>query len=100
MRRGIILITLAACGGAVALGIALASHNSSPGTGRYQGARLQMGGDTYPYTVYVPPGRRGDTAMPLVVVLHGCNTTPAQQSAASRYDALAQQRRFVVLYPD
>src|SRR5690348_355889 len=100
MRRGIILITLVACGGAVALGVALTSHSSSPGARGYQSARLHMVGDTCPNAVYVPVGRRGETAMPLVVVLHGCNTTPAQQAGASRYDELAQQHRFVVLYPD
>ena len=61
---------------------------------------MHTGGDIYPYAVYVPEGYRGDNAMPLVVVLHGCNTSTDQQAAASRYDAIAQQHRFVVLYPD
>jgi poly(hydroxyalkanoate) depolymerase family esterase len=54
-----------------------------------------------PYTVYLPvrygedPGR-----LPLVVMVHGCNTTAAQQEAANLFDQLADRERFVVLYPD
>ena len=50
--------------------------------------------------VYVPAGYRGSSAVALVVVLHGCNTTADQQTAASGYAALAERHRFVVLYPD
>jgi poly(hydroxyalkanoate) depolymerase family esterase len=38
--------------------------------------------------------------MPLVVVLHGCTMTPAEQQAATGYDQLAAARGFAVLYPD
>ena len=100
MRPRIILITMAACGPAVALGLALTSHSPAPSAGRYQHARMHTGGDVYPYAVYVPEGYRGDNAMPLVVVLHGCDTTAGQQAAASGYDAIARRSRFVVLYPD
>lgn len=38
--------------------------------------------------------------MPLVVVLHGCTMTPAEQEAAAGYDRLAAAHGFAVLYPD
>jgi len=38
--------------------------------------------------------------MPLVVVLHGCTMTAAQEASATRYDEIAAARGFVVLYPD
>jgi poly(hydroxyalkanoate) depolymerase family esterase len=38
--------------------------------------------------------------MPLVVVLHGCTMTPAEEEAATGYDQLAAVRGFAVLYPD
>jgi poly(hydroxyalkanoate) depolymerase family esterase len=38
--------------------------------------------------------------MPLVVVLHGCTMTPAEEQAATGYDQLAAVRGFAVLYPD
>jgi poly(hydroxyalkanoate) depolymerase family esterase len=102
MRRRTVLITLAACGAAVAIaiGLALTSQSSAPGAGRYHYARLEAGGDLYRYAVYVPPGYRRASVVPLVVVLHGCSTTADQQAAASGYDASAEQHRFVVVYPD
>ena len=102
MRRRTVLITLAACGAAVAtaVGFALTSQSSAPGVARYQHARVDAGGDIYRYAVYVPSGYRASSAVPLVVVLHGCNSTADQQTAASGYDAIAEQHRFVVLYPD
>jgi poly(hydroxyalkanoate) depolymerase family esterase len=102
MRRRTVLITLAACGTAVAtaIGLTLMSQSSAPGAGRYQHGRLEAGGDIYRYAVYVPAGYRVASVLPLVVVLHGCNMTADQQAAASGYDEIAEQHRFVVLYPD
>lgn len=102
MRRRIILITLAAVGAAagIAIGLALTNRSQAPGARRLHHARLDMRGEIYPFAVYVPSTYRADSAVPLVVVLHGCNTTADQQAAASGYDALAERRRFVVLYPD
>ena len=65
-----------------------------------QHASLSEHGDAYGYSVYVPPGLTGASAVPLVVVLHGCGMTAGDMAAASGYDALAQRDRFVVLYPD
>ncbi len=110
MRRRIVLIAL--CVVAAALGAATgvaftggpaAPPVAGPPTPHVAGlhyARVDLAGEIYPFAVYVPPGRATDAALPLVVVLHGCNMTAAQQAAASGYDALARQKRFVVLYPD
>jgi poly(hydroxyalkanoate) depolymerase family esterase len=38
--------------------------------------------------------------MPLLVVLHGCQTTAYQQMQANLYNPLADQKGFVVVYPD
>jgi poly(hydroxyalkanoate) depolymerase family esterase len=102
MRRTAALITLAACGAAVAaaVGLAVTSQSSGPGAGPYRHGRLEAGGNIYTYAVYVPAGHRVGSLVPLVVVLHGCNMTADQQAAASGFDAIAQQHRFVVLYPD
>ena len=48
--------------------------------------------------VHVPPTLSGPA--PLLVVIHGCNTTAAEQQAANRYDPIADREGFVVLYPD
>jgi poly(hydroxyalkanoate) depolymerase family esterase len=102
MRRRTVWITLASCAAALVIagGIILIGPSSAPSAGRYQHERLGIGGDVYPYTVYVPSSLRAGSAAPLVVVLHGCTTTADQQAAASSYDPLADQHRFVILYPD
>jgi poly(3-hydroxybutyrate) depolymerase len=46
-----------------------------------------------PYAVYVPSSLRAGSAAPLVVVLHGCDTTADQMAAASQYHALAESDR-------
>ncbi len=95
-------MTLAACGLAVAAAIGLAVTKQSPThfAGDHQHLFLNAGGDIYPYSVYIPPSYRASSAVALVVVLHGCSMTADQQAAASGYDAIARQHRFVVLYPD
>jgi poly(hydroxyalkanoate) depolymerase family esterase len=102
MRRRIVLITLAAVGavGGVAVGIASTSRSWAPSARHIHYASLVVGGERYPFAVYVPSTYRAGSAVPLVVVVHGCNTTADQQAAATGYDALAERSRFVVLYPD
>ncbi len=85
---------------AAVIWLAVGRGSSAPQTGGLRYARLDLAGQIYPYAVFVPPHYRAKAHAPLVVVLHGCNMTPAQQAAASEYDALAKQQGFVVLYPD
>src|SRR5437764_15390435 len=100
MRRRTVLATLAV--GAVALtsgAIACTSQSSRP-RGHYEHEHLSVAGEVYQYGVFVPSSYRAGSAVPLVVALHGCNTTSDQLAAASEYDQVAEQRRFIVLYPD
>jgi poly(hydroxyalkanoate) depolymerase family esterase len=77
------------------------SPSLSPGGERgYQHGSVSERGDVYPYAVYVPSSLRAGSAAPLMVVLHGCDTTADQMATASQYDALAERDRFIVLYPD
>ena len=91
----------------VLCGLALAAATAvvvvGQGRARYSGyqhARLEVGGDSYRYLVFVPASYRAASKVPLVVVLHGCSTTASQQAVASGYAQVAEQRRFIVLYPD
>ena len=94
------MVALAVCGLAVTLtGIACSAQSSGP-RGRYEDKRLNAGGEVYHYTVYVPWNHRPGSAVPLVVVLHGCTTTADEMAAASGYGLVADQRRFIVVYPD
>ena len=54
----------------------------------------------YTYLLYVPRGYRPKQHVPLVVLLHGCSTTAAEQAQASNYGPLADRHDFLVLYPD
>lgn len=54
----------------------------------------------YPYRVYVPASYQPGTAVPLVVMVHGCQTTAEQQQNASLIDEVADREGFIVLYPD
>lgn len=101
MRRRRVQVTLVLCGVALAAAIGVAVGGRGPARdGRYYRARVDVGGDSYPYLVFVPASYRAASKAPLVVVLHGCTTTASQQALASGYAKVADQRRFVVLYPD
>ena len=52
------------------------------------------------YLVYTPSTYDPARPAPLVVLTHGCNTTAAQQEAASIDDPIAEQNGFIVMYPD
>ncbi|MGZ3428223.1 MAG: extracellular catalytic domain type 1 short-chain-length polyhydroxyalkanoate depolymerase [Polyangia bacterium] len=51
------------------------------------------------YRLYVPSGYAAGTAVPLLVVLHGCTQGAQQMEAATAYAALAEARTFLVVYP-
>ena len=54
------------------------------------------------YLLYLPPATSAsppDSAMPLVVMLHGCTQDPADFALGTGMNKLAHERRFAVLYP-
>jgi poly(hydroxyalkanoate) depolymerase family esterase len=60
---------------------------------------------TYPgsterlYRIYVPPGYRPDKPLPLIMVLHGCLQDHLDIQAISQFDLVADQHKFIVVYP-
>lgn len=50
------------------------------------------------YWIYLPPGDP-DAERPLVVFLHGCNESATEAATATRFNDLARQRGFIVVYP-
>ncbi|MDB4949895.1 MAG: esterase, depolymerase family [Gemmatimonadetes bacterium] len=51
------------------------------------------------YQLWVPAGYTGATAVPLMVMMHGCQQTPADFAAGTRMNQIADARGFLVLYP-
>jgi poly(hydroxyalkanoate) depolymerase family esterase len=52
-----------------------------------------------PYFVYTPANYQPGTIVPMIVMLHGCTQTPADFAAGTQMDQLADQKQFIVVYP-
>jgi len=58
----------------------------------------EPGGLTRSYFQYVPA--KLPAGAPLVMFLHGCNETATEAIAATRFNALADEKKFAVVYPE
>lgn len=68
-------------------------------TGWISGAYSNAYGARY-YRLYVPSGYDGAAARPLMVMLHGCLQDGYDFAAGTRMNGFAEQRNFLVLYPE
>jgi poly(hydroxyalkanoate) depolymerase family esterase len=57
--------------------------------------RLELG-----YRLYLPSGSSRRDSLPLIVMLHGCQQNPLSFAEGTRMNALAEERRCAVLYPE
>lgn len=73
---------------------------AAPRPGHPQTLTYGSGSTAHPYIVYTPRGWTSRTHWPLLVMLHGCQTTAYEQMRANLYNRLADRRHFVVAYPD
>ena len=55
---------------------------------------------TQHYELYVPSTYTSGTPMPLVVALHGCTQSAEQFRLLTRWDALAEAKGFIVVFPE
>src|SRR4051794_40350431 len=79
-------------------GVAAAADPPDPGVTK--SFEFDSGGTAFPYLVYTPTTYSPARPAPLVVMVHGCQTTAEQQMRANLYNQLAEREGFVVLYPD
>jgi poly(hydroxyalkanoate) depolymerase family esterase len=78
-----------------------AAHAADPADpGRTTAGTFASGGSQYRYLLYVPKSYRPRRKAPLVVMVHGCQTTAEQELKVTRFNRLAERKGFVVLYPD
>ena len=111
------VVTIAACGSA-ATSIAGATSTAGAGAGKSSkpartksgnvstaagaGSTLESltaGGKTFRYVLHVPSGP-GTAKLPLVINLHGGNGTGQSEEELTGMDAVADQGKFIVAYPD
>ncbi len=94
MRAGLLaaIVLLGSCGSAAA------STNPVPGTA--QTFTYGVAAQAHQYIVYTPKGWTPQDSWPLIVMIHGCQTTAYQQMEANLYNPLADKDHFVVVYPD
>ena len=60
---------------------------------------IESGGEEREYLLHVPKSYDPDTPTPLVVSMHGAALWPAQQKNLSRWNRLADEHGFIVVYP-
>jgi len=80
-------------------GVAAAAPDP-PDPGQTTPGTVRSGGVEYEYLLYTPTSYRPGRAAPLLVVVHGCQTSAEQQMKASLYNPIAEREGFVVLYAD
>lgn len=98
IRRVLRLGVVAALSLSVAAAPAAAADPPDPGT--VERLSYGTGVGAYPSIVYTPKSYDPARPAPLLVMVHGCQTTAEQQMRANLYNRLAERERFVVLYPD
>ncbi|MBL8740190.1 MAG: hydrolase [Myxococcales bacterium] len=61
---------------------------------------VDVGGEARRVLLHVPPGLAPDAATPLVVVMHGFTESPEDIRAITHFDEVADERGFIVAYPE
>lgn len=51
------------------------------------------------YQTWVPTNYRAGSAVPVVLMIHGCLSEPNSMAAVSRFNELADRENFIVVYP-
>jgi poly(hydroxyalkanoate) depolymerase family esterase len=92
----------ASAGAAPAAHAGASAHTSGAAAdpGRTIAGRYKFHHRTYRFIEYVPRSLRPGRRVPLVVMVHGAQTTAEQEIHATGFNRIAEREGFVVLYPD
>jgi poly(hydroxyalkanoate) depolymerase family esterase len=93
------VIRLAAVLLAVLPGVAQAAPDP-PDPGQTTAGTVVSNGSEYGYLRYTPTTYAAGHAAPLLVSVHGCQTTAEQHLKSTLWNRVAEREGFVVLYPD
>jgi poly(hydroxyalkanoate) depolymerase family esterase len=100
-RLALALLSASAVAVAITLALLVGSTQArSTIAGTARDFTYGSGLSAHPYIVYTPRGWTPAKRMPLLVMLHGCETTAYEQMEANLYNPLADREHFVVVYPD
>lgn len=76
------------------------ANTSAPQTGKSFSLSISTGGATRDAWVHIPAGYASAKTAPLIVNFHGLGSTGKDQEAQTGMSALADQKGFLVAYPD
>jgi poly(hydroxyalkanoate) depolymerase family esterase len=79
---------------------AFAAPSASAAGGRWVSGRAVTAGGTRRYRLFIPAGRAFGQAVPLMVMLHGCDQNAEAFVASTRMHQIAAREGFAVLYPE
>lgn len=91
---------------AVVCAVLAIAPGSASGMGRQAGpggttsGTVTSNGVEHSYLLHTPSSYDEDRPAPLVVVVHGCQTTAQQEMELTEFNELAEREGFVVLYPE
>lgn len=80
-------------------GVSMAAPDP-PDPGETTSGTVTSNGTDYSYLQYTPTSYVPGRAAPLLVMVHGCQTTAEQEMKATLFNKVAEREGFVVLYPD
>lgn len=62
--------------------------------------KIQVAGNSRSYTLNIPPGYNGSTALPLVMTFHGRGSNATQQLLVTGFDTSSNKNNFILVTPD
>jgi poly(hydroxyalkanoate) depolymerase family esterase len=77
----------------------LSARTAHASSGIWHSFTYQSLQGTRNYFVYTPANYQPGTPVPMIVLLHGCTQTVSDFAAGTQMNALADQKQFIVVYP-